>query len=323
MGVQLAARASAAAALATDRRARRHAHRQHHRRAGGLEAVLDWEVVHVGDPMEDLGLDLRHLLALRRGRQAGRRLRQPRRAVRRLRGGERRGGGRRAGALVGGDGHAALGHELRDVRPRVPQGDRSVEKAAISRRTSETAIDLWPSWPPRRATDMREQPSAAELIDAVAEFITRDLAPTLTGRLAFHARVAANVLAIVRRELTLGPAADRADAARLTALLGTEGENPRADRGALPPHRDRRDRRRRPGADRAPLGHDTGDARRRPARLRHLPAYRGGGGRDRPGEAACHPPDLPRESGDPGFLNHEPHERFEEAAVSLACSCGS
>ena len=71
---------------------------------------------------------------------------------------------------------------------------------------------------------MREQPSAAELIDAVAEFITRDVAPTLTGRLAFHARVAANVLAIVKRELELGPAADRADAARLAALLGSEGE---------------------------------------------------------------------------------------------------
>ncbi len=71
---------------------------------------------------------------------------------------------------------------------------------------------------------MREQPSAAELIDAVAEFITRDLAPTLTGRLAFHARVAANVLAIVKRELSLGPDADRADAARLAALLGQEGD---------------------------------------------------------------------------------------------------
>ena len=71
---------------------------------------------------------------------------------------------------------------------------------------------------------MREQPTAAELIDAVAEFITRDVAPTLTGRLAFHARVAANVLAIVRRELAEGPAADRADAARLAALLGHDGE---------------------------------------------------------------------------------------------------
>ena len=71
---------------------------------------------------------------------------------------------------------------------------------------------------------MREQPAATELIDAVAEFIARDVAPTLTGRLAFHARVAVNVLAIVKRELELGPAADRADAARLAALLGRDGD---------------------------------------------------------------------------------------------------
>jgi hypothetical protein len=72
---------------------------------------------------------------------------------------------------------------------------------------------------------MREQPTAAELIDAVAGFITNEIAPTLSGRLAFHARVAANALAIVKRELELGPAADRADAARLEALLGMEGDN--------------------------------------------------------------------------------------------------
>jgi hypothetical protein len=71
---------------------------------------------------------------------------------------------------------------------------------------------------------MREQPTAPELIEAVREFITRDLAPTLTGRLAFHARVAANVLGIVGRELAQAPAGDRADAARLAALIGVEGE---------------------------------------------------------------------------------------------------
>jgi hypothetical protein len=71
---------------------------------------------------------------------------------------------------------------------------------------------------------MREQPTAAELIDAVSEFISRDVAPTLTGRLAFHARVAVNVLAIVRRELLQGPDADRADAQRLAALLGEAGD---------------------------------------------------------------------------------------------------
>jgi hypothetical protein len=71
---------------------------------------------------------------------------------------------------------------------------------------------------------MREQPTAAELIDAVSEFITGELSPTLTGRLAFHARVAANVLAIVRRELLQGPDADRSDSRRLAALLGHAGD---------------------------------------------------------------------------------------------------
>ncbi len=67
---------------------------------------------------------------------------------------------------------------------------------------------------------MREQPSAAELIEAVAEFLQRDAAPQLTGRTAFLARVAFNVLQIVRRELALGPAADQAEASRLATLLG-------------------------------------------------------------------------------------------------------
>jgi hypothetical protein len=71
---------------------------------------------------------------------------------------------------------------------------------------------------------MREQPTAAELLDSVSEFISRDVAPTLTGRLAFHARVAVNVLGIVRRELLQGPDADRADAQRLAALLGEAGD---------------------------------------------------------------------------------------------------
>jgi hypothetical protein len=71
---------------------------------------------------------------------------------------------------------------------------------------------------------MREQPTVVELVDAVSEFIARDVAPTLEGRLAFHARVAVNVLAIIRREIERGPAADRADAARLAALLSRDGD---------------------------------------------------------------------------------------------------
>jgi hypothetical protein len=71
---------------------------------------------------------------------------------------------------------------------------------------------------------MREQPSVPELLDAVAEFMGKELMPRLSGRVAFHTRIAINVLAIVRREMTLGPAAGVREAARLAELLGTEGD---------------------------------------------------------------------------------------------------
>jgi Domain of unknown function (DUF6285) len=39
----------------------------------------------------------------------------------------------------------------------------------------------------------------------VREFLTGQVMPATSGQLAFHARVAADVLAIVGRELELGP----------------------------------------------------------------------------------------------------------------------
>jgi Domain of unknown function (DUF6285) len=50
------------------------------------------------------------------------------------------------------------------------------------------------------------RPTASELLDAVREFLTGQVMPATSGQLAFHARVAANALAIVARELELGPA---------------------------------------------------------------------------------------------------------------------
>ena len=70
---------------------------------------------------------------------------------------------------------------------------------------------------------MREQPSAAELIQAVADFLRADALPQLEGLTAFHARVAVNVLEIVKRELEMGPGADAAELAGLRALLGRDG----------------------------------------------------------------------------------------------------
>ena len=45
------------------------------------------------------------------------------------------------------------------------------------------------------------RPTAAELVAAVAEFIERDVREATSGQVNFHARVAANVLRIVEREL--------------------------------------------------------------------------------------------------------------------------
>lgn len=59
-------------------------------------------------------------------------------------------------------------------------------------------------------------PSAAALVEAVREWIESQVAQA--PGLAFHARVAANVLAMVERELALGAAQAAAHAGRLASL---------------------------------------------------------------------------------------------------------
>ncbi|MFM2077613.1 MAG: hypothetical protein RJA49_1503 [Actinomycetota bacterium] len=50
-----------------------------------------------------------------------------------------------------------------------------------------------------------DMPSAAQLVEAVREWLERDVMTATTGRLQFHSRVAVNVLAMVERELLVGP----------------------------------------------------------------------------------------------------------------------
>jgi hypothetical protein len=71
-------------------------------------------------------------------------------------------------------------------------------------------------------------PSVPELVAAVCEFLERDVVPGTEGRLRFHARVAANALGIVERELALGPDQDRAHRERL-ARLGVSDESELAE----------------------------------------------------------------------------------------------
>ncbi len=65
-----------------------------------------------------------------------------------------------------------------------------------------------------------DRPTVSELLRAVQTFIERDLLPELEGVKRFHARVSANVLAIVQRELALAGEQRPAQHARLSALLG-------------------------------------------------------------------------------------------------------
>lgn len=70
---------------------------------------------------------------------------------------------------------------------------------------------------------MQDEPSADTLLDAVMRFLKDEAAPALDGRLAFHARVAANAIDLARRSARLGPQADEDERARLAALLGEDG----------------------------------------------------------------------------------------------------
>ncbi len=67
-------------------------------------------------------------------------------------------------------------------------------------------------------TTPHDVPTAAQLVEAVREFLEGDVAAATEGRVRFHARVAANVCAIVERELALGPAQAAAAGERLAAL---------------------------------------------------------------------------------------------------------
>jgi aminoglycoside phosphotransferase (APT) family kinase protein len=92
--------------------------------------------------------------------------------------------------------------------------DRSLERAVIGRRTSENELDLMmlmdEAGPPSMVdadtgTDQphKGEPSAAELIDAVSEWIATDIKAKSQGRDRFLSAVAINALGIVKRDLLL------------------------------------------------------------------------------------------------------------------------
>ena len=73
---------------------------------------------------------------------------------------------------------------------------------------------------------MQDRPTYHELLEAVQQFIEADVVPSLEGTKKFHARVAANVLAIVRRELQSEDVQLAEEWKRLNVLLQKEQPAP-------------------------------------------------------------------------------------------------
>jgi aminoglycoside phosphotransferase (APT) family kinase protein len=192
----------------------------------GLAAAIDWELVHVGDPLEDLGwlcvkawrfgapLEVGGLGTIDQlvrayesagGRTVDRDALHWWLVAKTLQWG------------VGCMGQAAV---------HLTGAVRSVELAAIGRRVAEQEWDLIEllapdEWAAARAAppaatladtpNVNGRPTARELLDAVRGYLLDDVVPATTGRVSFHARVAANVIAIVERELaqdSLAPSGD-------------------------------------------------------------------------------------------------------------------
>ena len=71
---------------------------------------------------------------------------------------------------------------------------------------------------------MQDEPTADEILGLVASFLRDEAAPALSGRVAFHARVAANAVELVRRQLNQGAHGELLELRRLQDLFGAQND---------------------------------------------------------------------------------------------------
>ncbi|MFO7964429.1 MAG: phosphotransferase family protein [Desulfobacterales bacterium] len=110
--------------------------------------------------------------------------------------------------------------------------DKTVERPAIGRRSSECQVDcvnlLIPGGvtlvEPAKTPTSTEMPRIEELVVSVRDFLRDDIMAQTKGRTNFMARVASNSLDIVLRDLTLGPTHRKRELERLRRLLSTDGD---------------------------------------------------------------------------------------------------
>ena len=176
----------------------------------GVVAVLDWEIAHLGDPMRDLGW-----ICCNSWRFGGPLPVGGFGTRDQLFDGYEETTGTRPdpdhvlfwevfGSFWWAVGTLGMAHQYR-VGP-----DRTVERPAIGRRTSECQMDCVNLLFPGEHGAEVPEPEAVELADridlltSVRDFLKGDVMGSTKGRTAFLARVAANSLDIVRRELAAG-----------------------------------------------------------------------------------------------------------------------
>src|SRR5690242_8815217 len=70
---------------------------------------------------------------------------------------------------------------------------------------------------------MLDQPRGADILAAVSRLLRETLMPQLSANAAFQARVAANAIDLVAREINLGETVEREALGRLQALLRRDG----------------------------------------------------------------------------------------------------
>lgn len=198
---------------------------------GGLVLVLDWELAHLGDPIEDLGW-----LCVRAWRFGGRPAvaglgdRELLLAAYRAESGVEVGLDELRwwevyGTLKWGLTTLVMGTQF---QPGVPA---LLEQGVIARRVAETEYDLflllrpdlateWPVVPPTTTPVAwpHDPPDAGTLLDTVRAFLTDELGERLAGRDRFLARVAANSIGLAERELRLGPEHEERHRHRLATL---------------------------------------------------------------------------------------------------------
>ncbi|MEZ5266275.1 MAG: DUF6285 domain-containing protein [Acidimicrobiales bacterium] len=76
---------------------------------------------------------------------------------------------------------------------------------------------------------MQDRPSAAELLATIGEYLDQDVLPLMQGALRYHTLVAANLVAVLEREVQAGTAPAVRERRALRDLLGEPGADDHED----------------------------------------------------------------------------------------------